>query len=202
MFNKPFAATKQGTITAEQISKDMLIVTHCGAIAANIMEQSLGSVCAAKGTGRKRRIRSWSTTSSTARPSLGRSMSEFGAEHDKLEKCETMHRFRGGFPLQKDRGRSLSKASTHAYVSRCSSGMRITQYGPLPRKGFRRHRPEEHLLVPRPFDTASVPNSTLVTTWSAPPLGSFKALAKRANWLGVPSEFNCFGRSMLATGCL
>ena len=30
----------------------------------------------------------------------------------------------------------------------------------------------------------------------------FEALAKRANWLGVPSEFDCFGRAMLATGCL
>ena len=53
MFNKPFAATKQGTITAEQINKEMLIDTHYGAIAANVMEQSLGSVCAAKGTVQK-----------------------------------------------------------------------------------------------------------------------------------------------------
>ena len=51
MFNKPFAATKQGAITAEQINKDMLIDTHYGAIAANVMERSLGFVCAAKGTG-------------------------------------------------------------------------------------------------------------------------------------------------------
>ena len=51
MFNKTFAATEQGAITAEQNNKDMLIDTHYGAIAANVMEQSLGSVCAAKGTG-------------------------------------------------------------------------------------------------------------------------------------------------------
>ena len=30
----------------------------------------------------------------------------------------------------------------------------------------------------------------------------FEALAKRANWLGVPSELYCFGRAMLATGYL
>ena len=48
---KPFAATKQGAITAVQINKDMLIDTHYGAFAANVMEQSLGSICAVKGTG-------------------------------------------------------------------------------------------------------------------------------------------------------
>ena len=81
---------------------------------------------------------------------LGRPMSELGAEHDKLDKCETMLS-----PLQKDRGHSLSKASTRAYVSstepgtaiyyHSSSGTRIAQLGGLPRKGLRRHRPEDHL---------------------------------------------------------
>ena len=51
MFNKPVAATKHGASTAEQINEDMLSDTHYGAIAANVREQSLGFVCAAKGTG-------------------------------------------------------------------------------------------------------------------------------------------------------
>ena len=35
---------------------------------------------------------------------LGRLMSELGAEHDKLEKCETSLRFRGGFHCRKIEG--------------------------------------------------------------------------------------------------
>ena len=37
-------------------------------------------------------------------PELGRPMSELGAEHDKLEKCETMLRSRGGFHCRKIEG--------------------------------------------------------------------------------------------------
>ena len=35
---------------------------------------------------------------------LGRPLSELGAERDKLEKCETMIRFRGGFHCRKIEG--------------------------------------------------------------------------------------------------
>ena len=38
-------------------------------------------------------------------------------EYDKLEKGETMLRFRGGFHCRNIEGGSLSKASTRAYVS-------------------------------------------------------------------------------------
>ena len=41
---------------------------------------------------------------------LGRPMSELGAEHDKFDKCETVSRFRSGFPLQKDGGRSYQRS--------------------------------------------------------------------------------------------
>ena len=71
---------------------------------------------------------------------LGRPMSELGAEHDKLEKCETMLRFGGGFHCRKIEDVSLSKASTRAYVSsspslarpfiiNSSSGTRISSIG-------------------------------------------------------------------------
>ena len=98
--------------------------------------------------GRKRWIRGWSTASSTARPSWvwARQAGEV-RYHAQVSRR---------FPLQKDRGRSLSKASTRAYVSSSpslarpfvinnSSGMRITQLGGLLWKGLRRHRPEDHL---------------------------------------------------------
>ena len=48
---------------------------------------------------------------------LGLSMSELGAEYDKLEKCETMLRFGGGFHCGKIVDVSSSMASTRAHVS-------------------------------------------------------------------------------------
>ena len=44
-------------------------------------------------------------------------MSELGAEHDKLDKCETMSRFRSGFHCRRWRA-FVSKASTRADVSK------------------------------------------------------------------------------------
>ena len=151
---------------------------------------------------------------------LGRPMSEFGAEHGKLEKVRDHAQVSRRFPLQKERGRSLSKASTRAYVSsspslarpfviNSSSGMRITQLGGLPRKGLRRHRPEDHLShvpsIRHVHGLEGVGPRCRTQHWEQPGHASacpFEALAKRALWLGVPSEFSCFGRAMLATGCI
>ena len=92
VFIKPFAATKQGTITAEQINKDTLIDTHYGAIAANATEQSLGIWLCSKGTRQisegLRPLTEGSAGAWAGQPrrqhSRGRSMS-VGVEHDKLE---------------------------------------------------------------------------------------------------------------------
>ena len=74
-----------------------------------------------------------------------------------------------------------------------------TQIGGLPRRGCRRHRPEDRLLHVFRYAVfkgwkgwASLPNTTLRTTVCTPPLNRY--------WLGMPLESDSFGRAMLATG--
>ena len=118
---------------------------------------------------------------------LCRPMFKLGAEHDQLEKCETI---RAGFPLQKDRGRSFSKASTRAYVSsspslarpfiiNSSNGTRIAQLGGLPRKGLRRHRPED-------------PPLAHLRLWPSAPIGSAcrRSLAASVERCWLPGAFD------------
>ena len=111
MFNKPFAATKQGAITAEQINKDVLIDTHYGAMS---WSKALDLFVQQKAQDKFQRTFCLSWKEALDRglvynlvdspAELGRSMSEFGAEHEKLEKGETMLGFRGGFHCRKIEG--------------------------------------------------------------------------------------------------
>ena len=107
MFNKPFAATKQGAITAEQINKDMMMtLTTERCHGAKPVQQK------AQDKFQRTSCLSWKEARDQglvcnlvgSPAELGRPMSEFGAEHDKLEKGETMLGFRGGFHCRKIEG--------------------------------------------------------------------------------------------------
>ena len=102
---------------------------------------------------------------------LGLSMSELGAEYDKLKKCETMLRFGGGFFSS-----SSSMASTRACASSSpslarpftktwSSGTRINSNG---RTSAERswEAPTQRPLAPRPFAT---PCSRVGRGWASLP---------------------------------
>ena len=164
------------TITAEQINKGTQIDTHYGAIAANSMEQSIGSDCAAKGTGQISKVfgLSWkealeqewvhNLVNSSA---VGRSMSELGAEHDKLKKCETMLRFWRWFLLRKVQGllrhqwllRVHARAVHQAWHGHFLSTGRVergsAQVGGLPRK----EAPERYWIrIKAEFNDPAVPH--------------------------------------------
>ena len=143
---------------------------------------------------------------------LGRPMFELGAEHDKLEKCETMFRFRGGFHCRRMEGVRIEGLYTcgrdqftepdTAFVINSSSGMRITQLEDFRVKVLRgTHVPSirhvHGLEVVGPCCRTQLWNDSEHA--SASP---FEARAKRASWLDMPLEFKSFGRGMLATGCL
>ena len=98
----------EGTITAEQIDKDTLLDSHYGAFAANAVEQKLGDLIVqqkAQDKFQKAFGLSWKDALEQGlvynlvdgAAKLGLSMSELGAEYDKLKKCEAMLRFGGGF---------------------------------------------------------------------------------------------------------
>ena len=168
--NKRFGATSEGTITAEQIDKDALIDTHYGAIAANAMEQKPGDLIGqqkAQDKFQKAFGLSWKDALEQGlvynlvdgAAKLGLSMSQLGAEDEKLRKCEAMLRFGGGFYCIKiDRvfvikgffAYMREQLVHQAWHGRLLSPGRVergsTQMGGLPRKKFRRHRPEDRLL--------------------------------------------------------
>jgi nucleoside diphosphate kinase len=220
----------EGTITAEQIDKDMLIDTHYGAIAAKAMKQKPGDLTVqqkAQDEFQKAFGLSWKDALEQGlvynlvdgAAKLGLSMSELGAEYDKLKKGETMLKFGGGFYCGKVKDvfvingfyasmrEQFTKPGTAIYYYQVEWDADQLKWEDFRGKVLGGTDPKtacptslRHAVFKgwKGLGLAAEPNTgNNGVHASASP---FEALAERANWLGMPLESDSFGRAMLASG--
>ena len=177
----------EGTITAEQIDKDTLIDTHHGASAANAMEQKPGDLIVRQKAQDKfqnsfgllwkdalEQGLVYNLVDGAAK--LGLSMSELGAEYDKLRSARPCSGLAAVSAAERSRTSSSSMASTRACANSSPSLAR-----PLLLPGINSNgrtsaersweAPTQRPRAPRPVfkGWASLPNPTLGTTECTPP---------------------------------
>ena len=210
----------------------MLIHTHYGAIAANVWGKAWGSDGVAKGTGqflegllplikRKCWIRGWSTTSSTARPSWAAPCPSWELSTTSWRSARPCSGFAAVSTAERLSAFAIKgfytcvrEQFTEPGTAICYQQFKWNADNSMVRTSAERSHeaPTRRSFVPRPFDKsscswvgrgwASLPNSTLGTTWGTPPLARLRLWPSAPIGSACLRNFNSFGRAMLATGCL
>uniref|UniRef100_A0A7S0ZRE8 Nucleoside-diphosphate kinase n=1 Tax=Noctiluca scintillans TaxID=2966 RepID=A0A7S0ZRE8_NOCSC len=220
----------QGSITAEDIDKDMLIDTHYGAIAAKAMKQKPADVIVqqkAQDEFQKAFGLAWKDALDQglvynlkdAAEKLDLSMSQVGDEYDKLKKGESLLKFGGGFYCGKVQGIYVINGFYARMREQFTTpGTSIHYYqvewdaGRLSWADFRGKvlgGTDPKTAWPTSLRNAVFRGWQGLGLDSEPNTGNnglhasaspLEALAERANWLGMPIESDMYGRAMLATG--